>query len=281
MKIKRENDEITDSDIIDVTHTAPKRQRKEDNASKTAPMTSDIRGTSVPDDLLQAYRHLLPKSREGIAFLFSSTFSDALQAPAERAATLHEVTREQAIEELRRLLAIKVFTVDEDATKISPTPLMDEMWHAAILDTKLYAMVQSAFGLHLHHRPSGACDQESELRKKRLVATKAMYSAFFSTNPLERAPPPPSCPQIIELLPEIFTIFVQTTQKIHEVRVTEHVTFLKILQVVEDMEGIPRSQLSISIDGNPIVKQHYRQTLGGYGIWNEDTLHIYPEEIGS
>jgi hypothetical protein len=123
MKIKRENDDITDSDIIDLTHTAPKRQRKEDKASKTAPMTSDIRGTSVPDDLLQVYRHLLPKSREGIAFLFSSTFSDALQAPAERAATLHEVTREQAVEELRRLLAIKVFTVDEDATKISPTPL--------------------------------------------------------------------------------------------------------------------------------------------------------------
>jgi hypothetical protein len=35
----------------------------------------------------------------------------------------YEVLPEVAIEEFRRLIAIKVFTADVDAEKISPTPL--------------------------------------------------------------------------------------------------------------------------------------------------------------
>lgn len=61
---------------------------------------------------------------------------------------------------------------------------VDELWHAAILDTKLYADLQSAMGVVLHHRPSGAPEQESEPREKRLKKMSAMYTAFFSTNPL-------------------------------------------------------------------------------------------------
>ena len=61
---------------------------------------------------------------------------------------------------------------------------VDELWHAAILDTKFYADLQSAMGVVLHHRPSGAPEQESEPREKRLKKMSAMYTAFFSTNPL-------------------------------------------------------------------------------------------------
>ncbi len=66
---------------------------------------------------------MLPKNPEGIAFLFGSPFSEALQVPAERVALEYQITKEDAIEELRRLLVIKAFTVDKDANKISPTPL--------------------------------------------------------------------------------------------------------------------------------------------------------------
>lgn len=66
---------------------------------------------------------------------------------------------------------------------------MDELWHAAILDTKLYAELQEALGLVLHHRPSGASDQESEHRERRLAVMKAIYRANFSTDPLGRPPP--------------------------------------------------------------------------------------------
>lgn len=77
----------------------------------------------VPDAILRVYQQMLPKSPEGIEFLFSARFSDALRVPAERVAIEYRITKDDAIEELRRLLVIKAFTADEDATKISPTPL--------------------------------------------------------------------------------------------------------------------------------------------------------------
>jgi hypothetical protein len=72
---------------------------------------------------------MLPKSPEGRTFLFSPRFSEALQVPAERVAIRYQVTKAQAIEEFRPLIAIKTFTVDEDATKISPTPLSTQIFH--------------------------------------------------------------------------------------------------------------------------------------------------------
>lgn len=66
---------------------------------------------------------MLPKNHSGIAFLFNANFSEALRVLAERIAIDYGITKEAAIEEVRRFLAIKVFAVDEFAIKISPTPL--------------------------------------------------------------------------------------------------------------------------------------------------------------
>jgi hypothetical protein len=78
---------------------------------------------NVPDAVLQVYHQLLPKNPEGIAFLFSPPFFEALEVRAGRLAIKYQINIEDAIEELRRLLAIKAFTVDKDGNKISPTPL--------------------------------------------------------------------------------------------------------------------------------------------------------------
>jgi len=122
MKIKRERDEMLGDNAIDLTQPTPKRQRKETN-SKTATISSATTRANIPDELREIYQQLLPNSPNGIAFLFSPDFSTALNVPAERAASSYGVTKEQAIEELHRLLALKAFMADHDATKISPTPL--------------------------------------------------------------------------------------------------------------------------------------------------------------
>jgi hypothetical protein len=127
-KLKRGLDEGPDNTKNTVTTPVPsKRQREETNSSKTpaAPMMPEANtNLNVPDDaVLKTYQQLLPENPEGITFLFHPQFSEALDAPAQLVATECGITKENAIEELRRLLAIKTFAKDELATKISPTPL--------------------------------------------------------------------------------------------------------------------------------------------------------------
>jgi hypothetical protein len=124
-QIKREHEDGSDNIAVTAaTANPPKRQRKEFKGSKTTHRMSVSATTlDVPDTVLQVYHHMLPKTPEGVAFLFGSRFSEALQVAAIRAAIGFKITTEAAIEEFRRFLAIKAFTVDEDANKISPTPL--------------------------------------------------------------------------------------------------------------------------------------------------------------
>jgi hypothetical protein len=128
-KAKREHEESLSTDnTTDSTPASAKRQRKEPKDSITGPATTALtmslsHTTIVPNTVLPVYQHMLPKNPEGIAFLFGTRFSEALQVPAERVAIQYQITKEDAIEELRRLLIIKAFTADVDANKISPTPL--------------------------------------------------------------------------------------------------------------------------------------------------------------
>ena len=67
---------------------------------------------------------------------------------------------------------------------------VDDMWHAAILDTKFYADLQSALGIVLHHNPSGASEQQTAQREKRLSTMRSLYRNFFATDPLAPSPVP-------------------------------------------------------------------------------------------
>jgi hypothetical protein len=58
-----------------------------------------------------------------VVFLFSKAFHDALETKADNCPRKYGVSAEEAVEEFRRLLAIKTWVVDVDAKKISPTPV--------------------------------------------------------------------------------------------------------------------------------------------------------------
>ncbi len=97
-KVKRELEELSDNNAIaEATPVPAKRQR-------IAPAMSVHAAIDPPDSALQVYQQMLPKNPEAIAFLFGSRFSDALQVPAERVANDYNITKENAIEELRRRL---------------------------------------------------------------------------------------------------------------------------------------------------------------------------------
>jgi len=115
---KRKREESSD-DIMIITPSPANRQRTEPKTISTIPNTT----INVPDAVFRVYQNMLPDNPEGIAFLFSSHLSEAVQVTAARIAIQYNITKEEAIEEFRRLIVIKAFTVDVKATKISPTPL--------------------------------------------------------------------------------------------------------------------------------------------------------------
>lgn len=132
VNFKRELAESSDDDVVIVSPY--KRHHMESKASNSA-LAMSVAALKVPDAILQAYQHMLPGNPKGIAFLFSPRFSEALDVPATRVATEYRTTKEKAIEELRRLLVIKVFMADESAHKISPTPLSTKGHSTHILES--------------------------------------------------------------------------------------------------------------------------------------------------
>ncbi|CAG8984061.1 hypothetical protein HYALB_00003003 [Hymenoscyphus albidus] len=114
-------------------------------------------------------RNLMPGNQECVYFLYSSRFSGAMKEAAisTNATILYDITNDQAVEELSRLLALNIHFHDDDGRILSPTPLMDTMWHALILDTRLHLEFQATLPFYVHHRPLGVTDGE---RLTRLAA---------------------------------------------------------------------------------------------------------------
>ncbi|KAK7179656.1 ubiquitin-like protein 1 [Paraphaeosphaeria sporulosa] len=161
-----------EDDIDPETLQEAKEDVEEQLYNNTAPTAdNDIPGAHP------AYKDML--SPDAVVFIFSKSFHDALREKANNCPRKHGVSAEKAIEEFRRLIAIKSWTVDVDAAKISPTPIMDDLWHAAVLDTEFYAQLQSALGVKLRHNPKGASEQDFNNRQKRLTRMAALYKTFF------------------------------------------------------------------------------------------------------
>jgi len=151
---------------------------------------------------------------------------------------------------------------------------VDELWHALILDTMLYDEFQHALGVTLHHRPSGASEQESEQREKRLGAMQALYTTFFSTEPLRNHPFQPSRPGLLQLslpkahehLGNAVTISVRTiTGKTVAVTISSQATIDAVKSTLQDREGIPPNEQRLIYTG---MQLEDARTLDSYGIEN-------------
>ncbi|KAH7346274.1 hypothetical protein BKA65DRAFT_551195 [Rhexocercosporidium sp. MPI-PUGE-AT-0058] len=271
-------------------------KRVKENPSSPSPTSdfdsdSDMDLDTPDDDDLQIYQSMLPYNPEAITFLFSPAFTAPLKAVTKSLSDTSYLPRNVILEEFRRFVAIKLFTVDTEATKTSPTPLMDQVWHAAILDTHFYATLQANIGLNIHHNPSGADsndanDDEREkkttARERRLAVMIGIYKAYFSSNPLRSPCNENDAPRVRRYprigtpihLPdttgmqifvkgikgETFTLRVRSTSLVEDIKAT-----------IEENIGIPREDQRLIWAGKQLQDG---RTLAFYKIQREDTLHL-------
>ena len=90
------------------------------------------------------------------------------------------------VEEFAKLIALKAAYNDFDAMVFSPvTTNMDQLWHACVLDTKLYAEMNIFLlptgGGFIHHNPHGADD--SHAHAQRLEETVKMFKCIWGKAP--------------------------------------------------------------------------------------------------
>ena len=161
--------------------------------------------------------------------------------------------------------------------------IVDELWHATILDTRLYAKLKDALGVVLHHRPSGASDEESELREKRLNAMKGIYTAFFSTDPLGTSLPqprvalPPKAAEATVILAGHISISVRTNDRDIFFKAKSQTPVSTLMKGIEHVTGIPANSGRLYFEGNRIDD---RMSLEFHGVEDGDMLEFHLAQDG-
>jgi hypothetical protein len=117
-------------------------------------------------------------------FCYDFDFSP-LEGACKTAAMKFECTPERALVEWKRLLELKIFARDTDGLKIKPTPLMEFMWRAAVLDTKMYEELQRHIFTHLH-RPR--VTSSGFIPWKPINLLRDLYSARYGEEPVSFNP---------------------------------------------------------------------------------------------
>ena len=83
------------------------------------------------------------------------------------------------MQEWTRWMELQFSIRDTDGSQISPNPLMDFMWHQAILNTVLYVEIQTRGGCILHHRAPAKLLSEKRQRLEKLENLSKLYRGRY------------------------------------------------------------------------------------------------------
>ena len=187
----------------------------------------------------------------------------------------------------KQFLALKAATLDIDATKLSPPPLIDSAWHEHVLDTKRYAPAcLLAFGHPIHHDPNGDADvgQRALRREATLVALEKVYGDDYDEElwafPAE-APPRRRRRREAEDTPASRTRRRTTTPSSLNIRIrdiTGEETFFKVKTTTKldkvfnafaTRKGVAATDLRFLLDG---ARVSGIQTVADIGMKDDDQI---------
>ena len=192
------------------------------------------------------------------------------------------------VDAYRQFLALKAACLDLDATKLSPPPLIDRVWHEHVLDTKHYAPAcLAAFGHPIHHDPNGDADVPARARRRAatLVALKKVYGDRYDEEfwafPAEAPPKRKRAVVKREGTPASRTRRRTTTPSSLNIRIrdmTGEETFFKVKTTTKldkvfnafaTRKGVAASDLRFLLDG---ARVSGIQTVADIGMKDDDQI---------
>ena len=192
------------------------------------------------------------------------------------------------VDAYKQFLVLKAACLDLDATKLSPPPLIDRVWHEHVLDTKRYGPAcLSAFGHPIHHDPDGDADvgQRALRRAATLVALKKVYGDNYDEEiwafPAEAPPKRKRAVVKREGTPASRTRRRTTTPSSLNIRIrdiTGEETFFKVKTTTKldkvfnafaTRKGVAASDLRFLLDG---ARVSGIQTVADIGMKDDDQI---------
>ncbi len=243
-------------------------------------------------------RHIIsnPSTPQSLAFdSFELPESDILKDRFSLAHPHEDV--DSVFREYRRFMELKVAVGDYDATQLSPSSLVDAMWHLHILDTRQYSAMCADLPSFIHHNPDGGKDAAA--RCIRYQTTLIAYRSRFgetapstiwpqnlyntSTNPQNNTGiiPQHHNSTIIPLEAKSNKIIKLAVKDIdREVtifKVKQHMKVRVLLPDLSKWKGVPIHDLRLLFDGQHMS---YENTFCDYDLEDGDQLDLMPIQVG-
>ncbi|PRP87988.1 hypothetical protein PROFUN_02725 [Planoprotostelium fungivorum] len=162
-----------------------------------------------------------------------------------------------------RFLNLKFKVGDFDAEMLSPSGIVDYVWHKHILDTKSYReYCLSHFGRFIDHNPDGA--QEFTARRLRYERTLEEYKKAYAIDPPEAYWPPfDETEEDEDHNPTLVSSNVPSIHiKIRDLQGQEHsqviapdTTILQMKQVYGKDNGIPDEHMRLVFGGKQLADE--------------------------
>lgn len=183
-----------------------------------------------------------------------------------------------AVAEFERFMSLKRRVDDRDATILSPSSVVDRVWHAHILDTRNYK-----YGEY-HHDPVDHI-LHPEARDERYRKTLKLYAEVFGHSPPSAYwnAAPRVRPSNADSVVQVFTKNLSGNTKTYEVTLDDSV--YSFVEKIAKGENVPIYQIRLIYSGMQLNvrdddETNKRRRLWEFGVDKESTVHLMHRMCG-
>ena len=179
-----------------------------------------------------------------------------------------------AVQEYKKFLHLKFIVGDTEVpAQLSPSFLVDQVWHVHLLKPKLYAkFCQEVFEQLIDHDLDGT-NSTDEKKKERLLRTKELYKQVFNQDPIDSIwKTPDDSTEENDAKDETFEVHIKSlTGRTITISSSFHETVKDLKNKLLEKEGIPTEQQRLILAGQQLQD---RMTMADYNICHETIMYL-------